>query len=47
MILIRYAINLSHKIKLKMIIDYTIMKCYVIDFFKYNFVIKTLKRSFN
>ena len=30
-----------------MIIDYEVTRCYVIDFFKYNFVTKVLKRSFN
>ena len=44
---INYIINLSRKIKLKIIIDYKITKCYVINFFKYNFIIKILKRLFN
>ena len=39
--------NLSRKVKLKMIIDYKATRCYVIDFFKHNLITKTLKRSFN
>ena len=42
-----YVISLSRKVKLKIIIDYKVTKCYVIDFFEYNFITKALKRSFN
>ena len=44
---INHIINLSRKIKLKIIIDYKATRYYVIDFFKYDFVTKTSKRSFN
>ena len=39
--------SLSRKVKLRVIINYEITKCYVIDFMKYDFITKTLKRSFN
>ena len=44
---INYVINLSRKVKLKVIIDYKTTRCYVIDFFKHNFVARALKRLFN
>ena len=44
---IDYFISLSRKVKLKMIIDYEITRCYVINFFKYNLITKTSKRSPN
>ena len=44
---INYVMSLSRKIKLKIIINYEITKYYIIDFFKYNFIIKILKRSLN
>ena len=44
---IDHVISLSRKVKLRMIIDYEIMKCYVIDSFEHNLIMKTLKRSFN
>ena len=44
---INYVISLSRKVKLKMVINYEITKCYVINSFKYNLAAKTLKRSFN
>ena len=44
---INYIISLSRKVKLKMIINYEITKCYIINLSKYDFITKTLKRSFN
>ena len=39
--------SLLRKVKLKVIINYETARCYIIDFVKHNFIIKTLKRSFN
>ena len=39
--------SLSRKVKLKMIIIYEKIKCYIIDFFEYNLAARALKRSFN
>ena len=44
---INYVMNLSRKIKLRMIINYEITKCYVINFSEYDFITKISKRSFN
>ena len=44
---INYVISLSRKVKLRVIINYEITKCYIINFFEYNLAAKTLKRSFN
>ena len=44
---INYVKGLSRKVKLKIIIDYQITRCYVIDFFKYNLITKASKRSPN
>ena len=44
---INYTISLSRKVKLKMVINYEITRCYVINFVEHNLVTKTLKRSFN
>ena len=44
---INYAISLSRKIKLKIIINYEATRCYVINSAEHNLVTKTLKRSFN
>ena len=44
---INYIINLSRKIKLRVIIDYEITRCYVINFFKHNFIARALKCSFH
>ena len=42
-----HIISLSRKVKLRMIIDYEVAKCYVIDFSEHDFITKTSKRSFN
>ena len=44
---INHFMSLSRKVKLKVIIDYETAKCYVINFFEYDLITKTLKRSFN
>ena len=44
---INHVMSLSRKVKLKMIINYEVAEYYVIDFFKYDFVARALKRSFN
>ena len=44
---IDYIMSLSRKIKLKTIIDYKIMRCYIIMIFIYNSITKILKRLFN
>ena len=44
---INYVISLSRKVKLKLIINYEITRCYVIDFVKYNFITRVSKRSLN
>ena len=44
---INHIMSLSRKVKLKIIIDYETARCYVIDFSKHDFIIKTSKRSFN
>lgn len=44
---IDYIMSLSRKVKLKIIINYEIIKCYVINSFKHNLIMKTLKRLFN
>ena len=44
---INYIINLSRKVKLKMIVNDEITKCYIIKIFKHDFVARALKRSPN
>ena len=44
---INHIISLPRKVKLKIIIDYEITKCYVINSFEHNLITKTSKRSFN
>ena len=44
---INYIMSLSRKVKLRVIIDYEITKCYVIDFAEHDLATKTLKRLFN
>ena len=44
---IDHIISLSRKVKLRMIIDYEIARCYVINFAKHDLVTKTSKRSPN
>ena len=44
---INYVMSLSRKVKLRVIIDYKITRCYVIDFVKHDFIMKASKRSFN
>ena len=46
MILIIF-ISLSRKVKLRVVIIYETINCYVIVFFEHNLIMKTLNRLFN